>query len=104
MFKKQNPDSINIITKPQPGNLSKVPGLDTLKGSNNGTWGFGMLGILMPPELNGPLGFQNNPVPYKLPLSDGPSPAYNDTTINAPAYNAPYFASISGQRFEGSGQ
>lgn len=66
------------------------------KSGSNGSWGFGMTGILLPPDLNGPLGFLHSPLAYNNQLANGKSPLYNSSFSNVPSYNEDYFKSISG--------
>jgi hypothetical protein len=60
-------------------------------------------GALFPPSMNGPLGYQNRPLPY-----DEQSPTlFNDPKYNAPLYNGPYYnqpiiKSVSGFSMSGS--
>jgi len=60
-----------------------------IKGSNNGTWGFGMVGSLYSQRMNGPFGNpgyplpNNNELPYLIPMLE--------TKYNAPGYNGPYY-------------
>jgi len=71
-----------------------------ISGINNGTFGLGMYGIMLPESLNGPLGFINNPLPYKLELPtllDGPK--YNSQLMNVPKYNEQSFLNVSGFTF-----
>lgn len=68
-----------------------------LRGTNNGTWGFGMFGAFFPENMNGPLGYQFNPLPNDNEahvLLNGPQ--YNSKDGNFPAYNADHFRSLSG--------
>lgn len=74
-----------------------------VKGSNNGTIGFGMgRGSLFPPSMNGPFGFINHPLPLRydfptnLQLNSDTNPSYNDPERNAPSYNTDFTDSITG--------
>ena len=59
-----------------------------ISGINNGTFGSGLYGIMMPESLNGPIGFVNYPLPYKLELPTLlAGPQYNSQLMNVPKYN-----------------
>ena len=71
-----------------------------ISGINNGTFGVGAYGIMMPPSMNGPIPYINYPLPYKLELPtllNGPK--YNSKLMNAPQYNEQSFLSVSGYTF-----
>ncbi len=68
-----------------------------IKGSNNGTWGFGMSGGLFPIGMNGPFGYLGYPIPINQEakaLFNGPQ--YNSAYHNGPAYNEESFSRIRG--------
>lgn len=47
-----------------------------LYGNNNGTWGYGMSGVMLPANMNGPFGSQGMPLPnvYQMPTGTFPRP------------------------------
>ncbi len=45
----------------------------TVKGSNNGTFGFGMVGALFPESMNGPFGQVSKPMPNNQEFPTGTS-------------------------------
>jgi hypothetical protein len=70
-----------------------------IKGTNNGTFGFGQTRALFPPSMNGPFGFNNYPLPVNLDLPailTGLDPKYNARDINMPSYNESSSRSIMG--------
>jgi hypothetical protein len=76
-----------------------------IRGSNNGTFGYGKArGGYFPPDMSGPFGYQNSPLPINLELpatftSPGNPDNYNATNINAPSYNAKSSFSIMGYAY-----
>jgi len=78
--------------------------LSTLRGNNNGTWGFGMTNALFPISMNGPFGSVGYPL---LNYNEFPTilknPQYNSRLMNSPAYNEQSFLDISGFSFSGFG-
>ncbi len=86
-----DPSRYKILTVPEYNQLR------TLRGTNNGTWGFGMYGAFFPNSLNGPFGSVMHPMPndnQSHALMQGPS--YNAKQGNYPAYNSNYFQSLGG--------
>jgi hypothetical protein len=86
-------NDININTKRPIGRVAEP----VVRGSNNGTWGFGMYGAFYPVSMNGPLGYINRPLPNnnEFPMTLV-SPAYNARDYNGPAYNQDSFRNIGG--------
>lgn len=75
------------------------PGLKKdIKGINNGTWGFGMIGNIMPSELNGPFGYQEFPQPLTIehPANYTDDPKYNSNIYNGPFYNQSQISKMLG--------
>lgn len=74
------------------------PGKIWIKGSNNGTWGYGMTGGLFPTDMSGPFGSRGYPIPINVdyPALLYGNPNYNSMVRNAPAYNEDSFNKISG--------
>ena len=86
-----------------------------IKGYNNGTWGFGMFGGLIPTNMNGPLGYPKYPLPINqsamINSAKNPDnrlnginlasvntwgPNYNSQFGNFPSYNEKSFEKVSG--------
>jgi hypothetical protein len=71
--------------------------LKNLKGSNNGTWGFGMYGALYSASMNGPFGNRGLPLPNdNVSSTMTVNPAYNSKLGNFPKYNEKQFVELSG--------
>ena len=88
----------NDIIKKIEQEIQKSP--KKIRGANNGVFASGMYGIVMPASMNGPLGYINNPLPYKLELPtllNGPK--YNAVNRNLPAYVPQEIGAFNVQNF-----
>jgi hypothetical protein len=76
-----------------------------INGINNGTFAFGMTGIMLPESLNGPFGSIFFPLPNKIdhPATLTGGPQYNSKLMNAPQYNEKNFIDVSGFAFSNFG-
>lgn len=81
-----------------PANTSTP--LKNLRGSNNGTFGFGQVGCFLPESLMGPFGYMGYPLPNVLSFPVQPSPEYNSMYFNGPKYNENAVLAVSGNLFK----